>query len=463
MEKVKVIITLLIINFVLLVDNSFTLIAGNAPIVPSAKPVPIPIAKVPQKEKAAAQKKEAAEKAKVSLKEKAAKETNEAKVKNEAATEVKKVAAKKKEVAAKKEKAAVEKKVLEQPESTSKKAQPVEKQISAISDIDTVDIEEGGNWLLKRKALEDTVDVIEQINGVFNKLLEASTTFKIQRNKIDSEFDAFLSIIGLDLGDADQLLTDLLDALEKERKNLGDLTADERAAIVSINEKKNDIKQLQADLKALISLDDEIDKVLMTVDNQIKTANNYQGEAWKNFQAIKKVLSDEKAEDLYYRTEGLFKSMQDIYAYLTGILTDYFNSQMQMMRNQMNKVKSIMQSLQQKGIDLKQQVDKFEQEDEERQKEMHLQEQEEALKKALEEAKRKETTWTQSIMHMISYPFEQVKLLWHYLYSTISEWFSVSPKKAQVAEQLAKSEKISAETQQLVESAQKTDTIPAKK
>ncbi len=422
MNELKMIIKLILLNFILLCSNSSVLVGGAAPAVPA--PAEPASQKVPadQKKKAEADKKEADQKKK------------KAEADKKAADEK-----------AKKEKAAAE------PTPPKEGALPTDqKPLPPVSDIDTVDIEEGGNWLLKRKALEDTVDIIEQINAVFSKILEASTNFKIKRNKIDSEFDAFLSTIGFDLGDADQLLATLLDDLEQERKDLGDLTADERAVIASINEKKNEIKQLQTDLTALTSLDDEIDKVVSTVDNQIKTANNYQGQAWKNFQAIKKVLSDEKAEDLYYRTEGLFKSMQDIYTYLTSTLSNYFNGQMQTMRDQMSKVKGTLQSLQQKGVNLKQQVDTFEKEDEEKERKIQAQEEEQAIKKAVEQAKRKKPTLMQSIMQMISYPLKPIKALWDYLYGSVTEWFTKPTKKAEPADQQPPTE------------TEKTEPVPAK-
>jgi hypothetical protein len=285
---------------------------------------------------------------------------------------------------------------------------------SPVIGIDTIDIEDGGNWLLKRKALEDTIVLIQEINGFFTKILQASTDFKISRNKLDTEYDAFIMTIGFSLGDSDQLLTMLLQDLEKEREHIGDLSSDERAAIQMINEKKNELEQLQADLKALGSLSDELDMVINTVDSQIKTANNYQNQAWKNFQMIKKVLNDEKADELYYQTEGLYKSMQDIYSYLTQKLSQYFTGQIQAMRDHMDKIKSSVQSLKQKGIDLQKNIDQMEQQDEKLQQQRLQEEEQEAIKEAVAQAEMgiKKGSWFQSLKSVILYPFNLLKSLW---------------------------------------------------
>ncbi len=307
--------------------------------------------------------------------------------------------------------------------------------LRVVEGIDTVDIEEGGNWLLKRKALEDTADTIEKIVNTFSKILEASTSFKIKRNKLDNDYDLYLATVGFNLGDLDQVLTDLLDELERERTEEGDLSADERQAQTTITEKKNEIQQLKKELQALSALDVDVDKLIDTVDSQIKTANNYQNQAWKNFQQIKKVLSDEKAEELYYRTVSLQKSMQDIYAYLTGTLSTYFSSQIDTMRTQMDSVKSKIQSLQSKGVDLQKQVEAFEQADEQRDEDRAKAAQEEAVERAVMEAKKKaeQSSWWHWFKGVISWPFVQLKNIWNYSVSLVMSPFAgKTAKKAEM-------------------------------
>lgn len=303
---------------------------------------------------------------------------------------------------------------VEIPTEVAQKPTP-EEVPAVVSGIDTIDIEEGGNWLLKRKALEDTVNLIEEINMLFTKILQASTDFKINRNKLDNEQDLFMATVGFNLGDFDQLLVMLLDDLDKEQKREGDLSADERATMLSINEKKKELEQLQTDLKALETMDDELDTVVATVDNQIKTANNYQTQAWKNFQIIKKVLDDEKADELYYQTDGLYKSMQEIYSYLTQTLSTYFSEQMQFLRDQMKKIQSGVTALQQKGVDLKTSYDKLqEQEAQEEKRDLEIKMQEE-IQKALAQAElSKPISWWQRITNIMVYPWNLLKtfLFW---------------------------------------------------
>lgn len=286
------------------------------------------------------------------------------------------------------------------------------------SEIDTIDLDEGGNWLLKRKALEDTAEAIEKINGSFVKIIDVSTQYKMSRNKVDSELDVLIARLGFGLGDLDQALSNLLEDLEKERQEEGDLSADERDILYKVNEKKQEVQQLRESLQSLFGLEQNLDTVLNTVDTQVKTANNYQVQAWKNFQEIKQVLSDEKAEDLYYRSEGLYQSVEDILSYLDQKLMDYFNEQVSNLRAQMNDVKSRVESLERGGLDLKTKFKRVEEQEAEEKKE----------EKEVAKPKGKKGWW-QTTKNIAWAPFDYLYRGWQYLTS-----FFVPAKKISPAE-----------------------------
>jgi hypothetical protein len=284
-------------------------------------------------------------------------------------------------------------KVLEPVKIEQKELEPIVEE--PLGTIDTVNIEEGGNWLLKRKALEDTIDTIEKSNGVFTQILESRMNYKIKQNQLDSEYDKFVSEVGFDIGDSEKLLADLTDRVNQERVMQGDLTEQERELLSSITEKQSELKSLQDSLQTIGQIEKKIIDVMTTIDNQIKISNTYQNQAWKNFQEIKQVLSDERAEELFYNTDGIYKSLQEIYAYLKGALASYFNEQIQAMREQMTKVKTSVTSLQQKGLDLKQEFEKLEKQDfeteQKRMKEEVEQDVEQRLKEIQEQEKRQQS------------------------------------------------------------------------
>lgn len=295
-----------------------------------------------------------------------------------------------------------------------------------IEGIDTVNIEEGGNWLLKRKALEETVNIMELINKIFTKILEVSMDFKIKHNQLNSEYDVFIATIGFDLGDSEKLFSVLLEDMERERKKVGDLSEPERDLLNELTEKKKEIENIQTNLKNLQDFDAKIVNVMTTVDNQVETANKLQNQAWRNFQEIKKVLSDERAEELYFNTEGIYKSMQEIYNYLKGNLAQYLSEQIKIMTDNMTMIKTSLQTLKEKGLDLKKEAEKFEQADYEAEKKK-LQECE--LKQEEVKEKAEKQSWFGWLKNIIWYPFAKIGQFFSYLWNGLTSLFKSSPAK----------------------------------
>jgi hypothetical protein len=224
--------------------------------------------------------------------------------------------------------------------------------------IDTLE-QDGGNWLLKRQALEKTMDVIEKIKDLFTKILESRIEYLVKRNKTDRSFDLFANSIGFELGDLNQLLVTLVTKLKTERKEEGDLSEEERQALAEVETKIAELKSLKASIKSITDMDASLDDAIMQLEKEINTSNSYQTRAWRNFQTIKKVLSDEKAEELYLQTESLLKNMQDIYSYLKGDLLTYFNGIITNLKQEMSQAEEAIKTLQTKGINLKDEVKKI--------------------------------------------------------------------------------------------------------
>ena len=242
-------------------------------------------------------------------------------------------------------------------------AQPTEKVISTDltlgEGIDTLD-EEGGNWLLKRRYLEETIDEIEEINTLFSKILESRMDFLLKRNNVDHEFDIFAHEVGFKIGDLDQLITTILEDIEKYRLTEGDLNQEEREFVAEVEEKQLYLKNISEKMKAVTELSATLDMVIIQAEQEVDKSHNYQMQAWKNFQTIKRILNDEKAAELFKQTEGLYKNMQAIDAYLMGDLKNYFETITQTLRESMAVMKSDLQALAAKGVELEKELDALE-------------------------------------------------------------------------------------------------------
>jgi len=364
--------------------------------------------------------KKAEDKTSAAQKESAEKEEAAIKAEKAAQESAKKMEEDKKKQAEKKiaqEKAKAEQDTIEQKAMKDKAA----KQLAQSEGIDTLELE-GGNWLLKRQALEKTVDIIEQINGYFTKVLEARIDFLVKRNKVDRDFDAFINKIGFEIGDLSRLLNNLMQELEDERKALGDLSEEERSALTELDVKIKQIKQLQEEVLKATDLANSLDDVIMQVEQEVTIANTYQANAWKNFQAIKKVLNDERAEELYLETQGLLKNIQAVDVYLKEKLQDYFNGIIRTTKQETSKIESALQALTDKGINFKEEIGRFLDNDKKRieDKKIKINEEEkseEALKKAKAATQKKvikKVGWLDWLASLWDYPVSLFDSIWKY-------------------------------------------------
>ena len=135
-------------------------------------------------------------------------------------------------------------------------------------------------------------------------------------------------------------------------------------------------------------------------------ARGYQSQAWRNFQAVKMVWSEEKAQELYQKTEGLLNNLRSIYqTWLKGDLQRYVTDLIQSSRADMQKIKDKMQALKEKGIDLKEQAARIEAEETAEQKEELADEAREALEKEQQKAKKQKPGIIAWAFSLITAPF----------------------------------------------------------
>ncbi len=219
--------------------------------------------------------------------------------------------------------------------------------------INNFDVEGSGNWLLKRVWWEKTEEVYEEIKVVFNQVLETRGQFITARNKLDRELDIFYGEMGLEQGPLHDIITHILDLMEKRRKAQGDvLTPAEEALVKKTEEKEPVLAQLKLDVKAIQAVEDKLDQALTTLFKQIDVCNEYEQRAWNNFKDIARELNDKEARKSYYQTQALLDDIKKIQAYLNGAFSSYFEQTVQLARDHAQKITANMQNLRNQGIDL---------------------------------------------------------------------------------------------------------------
>lgn len=244
------------------------------------------------------------------------------------------------------------------PKTSSQVLQEEEKPTS----IDTVDLNEpGGNWLYKRIWWEKGEAEYEKIQRLVQQIFELRMNFFNKRTELDrTVFDPFYLQAGLGRGELEELLRYLSGEVEAQRKRQGVLDEAERAFLAIMTKEQESLDQLKLDIEGISKLDNAIDDTLLKLIEQLNSVRRYEQQAWDNFKEISRVLNDKKARELYYGMVTFEENIVAIHNYIRKDLTPYFDQLIKTARDNVDRIKTTLQSLKEKGIDFKKKAQELE-------------------------------------------------------------------------------------------------------
>ncbi len=249
-----------------------------------------------------------------------------------------------------------------QPEELVEEAKSEEEKViepeAEIEGFDTVDLESpAGNWLLKRIWWEKAQNKFNKIRINVNKVADSIMPFFAQQNAFEkSVMDPFYRDIGLEQGELQEIINTLIAKMHQQREREGELDLGERDFLRSLLLEQRNLEQLSKDVKAINELDNKLDEALTTLLKQVNQARMYENQSWQKFDAIAHELNDQKAQELYYSMDALSKNIEDISTYIQTEFSNYFNQILKTAKDQIENIKKTIKNLQEKGIDLKQQI-----------------------------------------------------------------------------------------------------------
>lgn len=235
------------------------------------------------------------------------------------------------------------------------KSKTLEAEEEEIKGIDTVDLEEPrGNWLFKRIWWNRAENKYEKIRTLFGNILEARIQFFTKRSTASSDlFAPFYFEVGMNNGELQETVSQLLKHIENERKKEGDLRGSALEIFNVLLREKKSLESINADVLTIHKLDVDIDETLKKLMEQIDRARKYEREAWNSFKDIAHVLSDKKARELFYQMDTAHNNLKDIQEYVNQALSVHLDRVVGMAKSQIERIKSTIDKLKKEGHDLK--------------------------------------------------------------------------------------------------------------
>lgn len=340
----------------------------------------------------------------------------------------------------------------QQPEPENKPAEEVEEvaqdrptgqsaMASEMKGIDTLEIDEpGGNWLVKRMWWEKAEEKMEKIDASIEVISDSRTAFYDKRDQLDAQlFDPFYAEIGLDQGQLEEVIIYLLNELQQKREKETALDREALEFRKKIEAEKQVLEDLKNDVVAIQKLDASLDEALDKLVEQINLTKKYRKDAQQLFKDIANVLDHEKAREYYYRLDAAWQNIKGVQEYISGKFTEYFDQLDKKAHDQVARIKSVMNDLAKKGLNLKDQYKQRKTDEQKKEEERLL-----AQKRAEEEAAAKAGFWTKA-WGVIAAPF---KVVWGW-FTSFGQWISSFWKSGEPVTQ-----------EEAVESEKKTEQTP---
>lgn len=259
--------------------------------------------------------------------------------------------------------------------------------------IDTIDLSEPkGNWLLKRRWWEKAQRTYEKIKQQVEAIFEARMFFYNQRAELDRNvFANFYQQVGIGEGELQVIVSEMLARLQEEDKSAQN--PELRRYLGILKAEKEKLIGLQNKIDLVVEYDRSMNDALIKLREQINIARRYEQQAWNNFKQIAVELSDKRAHELFYVIKGLSKNIADINDWITKPYNDYFLKLLKALKQEIAQVKSMLQELKEKGIDVKQDIDEY------------LRQQAQAQQEEEQESQEEEESLLSRIGQTISWPF----------------------------------------------------------
>lgn len=250
----------------------------------------------------------------------------------------------------------------DQAKAISSHDEAAEEELEQQQGISTVDFQDPqGNWLFKRIWWERAEDRYGRIRHVVDQVYEDRISFFAKRTEIDKTvLDPFYLGIGLSQGELRTILSDILRRLDAMKMESGVLSQEERDILDLLREEQATLEQMQKDIDGIMTLDHDLDTALSRLMEQVNRVREYERTAWDSLKEIAKVLSDKRAQEIYYSMETLWKNVKDIHKYLLNEYSQHFATLTNKIKTETKRIQDTVKQLKEKGISLKEHAERLE-------------------------------------------------------------------------------------------------------
>lgn len=219
-----------------------------------------------------------------------------------------------------------------------------------------------GNWVKKKDFLMRSFDAQKEIEALASNIQSYRSIYQQKFNSINSDLDSFYKQLGLEQGKIADLFVQLEEYIsQKKQRRIArfkrEMTElrEQQMAIEQLEEtlkiNKEELAQLQADMKSIEELDKSINTRIQRADEQITTAQKEAARTRDIIQSMWDMLDDKKAKAAYFEIkDGILHRLQTIDSYLQQELLSDVEKVSSSIQGQIKKARETIKNLEEKGF-----------------------------------------------------------------------------------------------------------------
>ena len=296
---------------------------------------------------------------------------------------------------------------------------------------DTINLEEDaigtqGNWIKKRRWLEQALDLNGEIQAGISGVQRGRTAFTRTYTTIDKELEEFYQSIGFVRGKAAGVFDDVDRYLKKKKiKDLEEVKrmGEEEDVPPGYFEQRRqeiddeiegygkEIEQLRLDMKALEDLNASLGERLAKVDEVVETTIQEAAKAAKYSDEMWYVIDDKKARARYYQIVAIKEEAAARQSYVESDLLNDFNAVVERARKHMDKIREDIKGFEDRGIILENRSERLAERRRERDR---MRREQAAMRKAKREQERAvkavpaAPTWISTVLYPVTLIFDVI-------------------------------------------------------
>ena len=190
--------------------------------------------------------------------------------------------------------------------------------------LDTTDVGNQGNWLLKRVWYEQAEDTFGKILESLDSIIQQQIKLFKSITEAEKNSEDIFSKANLKIAELAETVKILL--IQFDKKDILEEATLVRETRELVLENKANLEKLQEEIIRYQDLEETSTSVVNQIISQVNKAREYQKNGWANFKEIGETLNDDKAKDLYYKMEGYAQTLEKINSYLSGSLLNFLNN-----------------------------------------------------------------------------------------------------------------------------------------